>query len=341
MNVSAKCFNSRELKGWALDHQAEGACELSNDNELVIDIADLQDFFINIFSLFILTESGGAPLDKIIQDDWKLFSDDRYCRPIIDYMAAELFPSYAPSKKVIYRDDVFEPSRRWSEIKQQLRVSRRFFSGDLISDEDQWDVFFQSNNILAKGGRLYRGRINKDPAKFFTNPVDLGIPPAKEARAGRANVSGIPYLYLATNRKTVMYECRALAGDHISIAEFSLLRDVDVVDFTSKPDLFSAFLNSTQDFLTTVQRYLFLSKIGKDLSRPVRRYDNQDLDYLPTQFICEYIRLVTLAKGMVFESSQYAKGNNVVLFDADDVIFSDVQQKIVGEVMMSFLDDPE
>ena len=59
---------------------------------------------------------------------------------------------------------------------------------------------------------------------------------------------------------------------------------------------------------------LLRQKISSDLSKPMRRYDSE-LEYIPTQFICEFIKVFTGAFGIRFNSSLHPKGNNVVLFD--------------------------
>jgi hypothetical protein len=46
----------------------------------------------------------------------------------------------------------------------------------------------------------------------------------------------------------------------------------------------------------------------------MRRYDSE-LEYIPTQFICEFIKVFTGAFGIRFNSSLHPNGHNVVLFD--------------------------
>lgn len=46
----------------------------------------------------------------------------------------------------------------------------------------------------------------------------------------------------------------------------------------------------------------------------MRRYDSE-IEYIPTQFICEFIKVFTGASGIRFSSSLHPTGKNVVLFD--------------------------
>ena len=67
-------------------------------------------------------------------------------------------------------------------------------------------------------------------------------------------------------------------NDILSVATFETTRDLDVVDFTAKPDLFAVFQQSKDDLITAIQRYVFLSEVSKDMSKAVRRYDNKEID---------------------------------------------------------------
>lgn len=323
MIVNPNLFRSVELQGWALD------------NGNLIDTKKLADFFEALFSIF-KGDADGRVLWRAIQEDWHLLTDDSQAEGIISELLKENGFAFRADTKVSYQDDVLEPCVRWEVIKKALKTERRFFAGELIQDEDKWDVFFASNYTIKAGTEFKRARINQDEKKLYTEERDLGIPPADKATAGRANTYGIPYLYLGTDDLTVMYECRALINDILSIASFLTTVDLDVVDFTFKPDLFAFFQQSKDDFLTAVQRYVFLSEVSKDMSKAVRRYDNKEIDYLSTQFVCEYIRLVTAAKGLVFRSAQYPEGKNIVLFDSENVKFNGVEFKEVGSVKMMF-----
>ena len=60
------------------------------------------------------------------------------------------------------------------------------------------------------------------------------------------------------------------------------------------------------------QKILLL--ISKDLSKPLRRFDTE-LEYVPTQYVCEYCKLNGV-NGIRFNSSLHKGGVNVVLFDS-------------------------
>lgn len=335
MIISADLFRSDELKAWAFNNIVSGKCEVSGKRDSLVDTAQLSDFFSALFSLFE-KDADGRGLFDAIQKDWKLFEDDHLSEVVLPALLHELGIPLAADTKVKYKNTVTEPCARWIEIKTALRTERRFFAGDLIQDEDKWDVFFASNETIEEGSIFRRARINDDENKLYSTESELGMPPADKAPAGRANTYGIPYLYLGDDEQTVMYESRALVKDILSIASYRTTTDLDVVDFTFKPDLFGAYQQSEDGFMSDVQRYVFLNEVARDLSKAVRRYDNKEIDYLPTQFVCEYIRLVTAAKGLIFQSAQYPQGKNIVLFSDEKVHYMGVEHKVVGTVRMEY-----
>ena len=46
----------------------------------------------------------------------------------------------------------------------------------------------------------------------------------------------------------------------------------------------------------------------------MRRFDSP-IEYVPTQFICEYVQKTQNVSGIRFSSSVYKKGTNLVIFD--------------------------
>ena len=73
-----------------------------------------------------------------------------------------------------------------------------------------------------------------------------------------------------------------------------------------------------------------LQAISHDLSKPLRRYDTE-LEYVPTQLICEYCKLNGI-DGIRFESSLHKGGINLVLFDANKADCISVVSKEIKKV---------
>ena len=97
------------------------------------------------------------------------------------------------------------------------------------------------------------------------------------------------FLYLSDNEETVLYEVRASYLDELSIGEFHLKQEcktVSIVDFTKDIMLFQS-----ENVAKIIKARLLRDRISKELSKPMRRYDT-DIEYIPTQFICEFIKIL-------------------------------------------------
>ena len=84
-----------------------------------------------------------------------------------------------------------------------------------------------------------------------------------------------------------------------------------------------------------IKSTLLKQLISKDLSKPMRRYDSE-LDYIPTQFICEFIRVFIDVDGIKFKSSLHKFGNNLVIFDQHIMGCTDVKRVQVSAVDIHF-----
>lgn len=67
-----------------------------------------------------------------------------------------------------------------------------------------------------------------------------------------------------------------------------------------------------------------LTRIEKDIAKPLRRYDSQ-LDYLPTQYICDFVKSQGF-EGIEYGSTMNENGFNVAIFDEN--IFKCISTKV-------------
>ena len=106
-----------------------------------------------------------------------------------------------------------------------------------------------------------------------------------------------------------------------------------LIDFTSAVQ--SSIFEASQQFSNLeefVSGILLKKKISTDLSRPQRRYDSE-LEYIPTQFICEFIKHLTGTDGIKFSSSlDSEKGNNIVLFATDKVKCTSIERVRINKI---------
>ncbi|MFN4141211.1 RES family NAD+ phosphorylase [Aestuariivirga sp.] len=130
------------------------------------------------------------------------------------------------------------------------------------------------------------------------------------AYEGRVNPKGIPCLYLATARDVAMSEVRPWIGSILSVARFSLNRQVTVVDCSKYHgiDAPSAENAGTEPVSESVWAH-----IDHAFSRPVTRSDNT-AEYAATQVIAEVFRSEGY-DGVIYKSALAPDGYNIALFE--------------------------
>ncbi len=315
MKVCASCFSDRELKGFISSSSEIGDCVVcESKNQPLIDVSELYDFFQELIDNFKVYENG-MPLSSKIQSNWSFFSSLSAANKILNYVLPNIDSEVISSNiNVEYTDDIIENYNHWEILKEELKWKNRFVINIERLEELGWDGFFNSQFKLNANIQLYRARLHHQSGLYAFKPEDMYCPEKEFANGGRANPSGIPFLYLSDNPETTLYEVRASYLDELSVGTFELnteFESIKLVDFTEETSLFQPNSSSINK---TIKAKLLRQKISGDLSKPMRRYDSE-LEYIPTQFICEFIIVFTGAFGIRFNSSLHPSGNNVVLFD--------------------------
>jgi RES domain-containing protein len=135
-------------------------------------------------------------------------------------------------------------------------------------------------------------------------------PRAYQAREGRANPKGIPYLYLADERSTAMAEVRPWIASYISLGEFVTVRDLRLVDCSVHARVSLYFSEPPPD----ERDEAVWSHIDHAFAVPTMSSDNGS-EYVPTQVLAEAFGSGGY-DGIIYRSS-LGDGRNVVLFDLD------------------------
>jgi hypothetical protein len=319
MNICSGCFNDVEIEQFiVLNSKQKGQCDFCSNSadSKVLDIAELLDFFSELVSIFKI-DTSGQPLCKIIQDDWNLFSSETNCQKILEEILPRIDKQIkSSSDSVSYIDEIIECVSYWDILKENLKWKFRYLNDIDRLIELRWDSFFNRTIELSPKQEFYRARIHFKGEKSPFTKTKMGSPKNYETKSGRANPLGIPYLYLSKSIDTTLYETRATYLDDISIGIFKIKRGekIIIVDFTED---ISCFLN-IGNLIEYTKSMLLKKKISLDLSKPIRRYDSE-LEYIPTQFICEFIRYITGAEGIIFNSSLHKGGKNIVLFEQEKI----------------------
>ncbi|KIL34548.1 hypothetical protein SD71_18915 [Cohnella kolymensis] len=223
----------------------------------------------------------------------------------------------------------------WEDFAKAIKTENRFHSKHL-NITLLFDYLDYLKKAYKKDTIFYRARISDKNG--FPNEK-MGAPPKGVASAGRVNPEGVSYLYLGNDRTTTLNEVRAGLHDFVTIATFKLSEDINVVDLT-RIDKISAF--SGLDFTQHAINKPNLVKMNNDISKPLRRQDSH-LDYLPTQYISEYIKTIkfkdgTVCCGIEYKSTMNKGGYNLAIFDSS--LFECIDVEVYDVQELSYVVDP-
>lgn len=311
MYICSDCFQDEELRSEINTNAVRvGICEVCGKEGKLMDFSEFHDFFSALLLLFSSRNDSGRTIVDFIQDEWRIFKDNNIAKTLLSDVIAMLNCGYSINDYVNYTGEIQERIAVWSRLKTSVKEYSRFFTN---MDEFAQYNYLTAGKSLHVGQKLYRSRITPSGQKKI-KCNKMGCPPKVLATAGRANPIGIPYLYLSDSAKTTYYEVRAVYLDRLSVGTFKIERELALVDFIYDVNLFLAYNDGSALLKEIVIKKKIIDAISEDLSKPLRRYDS-DLEYVPTQLICEYCKRIVGADGISFESSLHKGGRNYVLFD--------------------------
>ena len=342
MIFCSHCFKSPEIKGIINDINTIGVCPIcGNENVSIYDTSknhNLQGIFDNILSVYTIEKdlptdypkSDLRPLVDVLKFEWDIFSEisNDQILSIVKELSNTLVEDYpaifeelvgiAEKYDIEYlQNHSILHTKKWDDFVETIKHQNRFHS-NLIDQKLLKDYCLAiSADITVSKQRFYRGRICENK-KGFT-PAKMGAPGKGIASEGRANSAGISRLYLASDPITTLHEIRAAEYDYVTIGTFKPCRTIHIVDL-QKIDKISPFSENEEiDCTALAINKEHLSKINEEMSRTMRRGDSP-LDYLPTQYICDFIMSITdedgqpVFDGIMYRSAMHSKGANLAIF---------------------------
>lgn len=315
MYCCSNCFNHQEIK-LIIEEIAnkKGNCDFcGKESCLVVDPREIVESFQSVINLYEVSTKGEYLLHKIIQVEWNIFNlEDNKINSLLQTIfsdeksiCADIF-----TEKVINKTCNHQVSlgivTQWDSLKKEIVEKNRFFLENVIDLNLLKKYLTAKVKTYKRGDVFYRGRISKQSG-FKIH--EMGKPPVEKATSGRANPIGIAYLYLSSNKETTLYETRATYLDYVTIGIFHLKKDINLIKLRTV-GISSPFEENLNEKLIYQP---FLKSLEKDLSRPLRRYDTE-LDYLPTQYLCEYIKSIGY-DGVEYGSAMIKGGINIAVFD--------------------------
>ncbi len=240
-------------------------------------------------------------------------------------------------KQIPDEEPPYDLTPQWHQIVEELKYNRRFFSESVREFFD--GIFSGVDDITAveisplrfrkvvrnepEGFTVFRGRIidSSEIAKVQSNPFkEVGPTPKEKARAGRMSPEGVVALYCATEKETAIAELRPAIGQTSAVIALRFSKELRLLDFkrleSALDDGWSAYFDPKYKQNSDARD--FLRKLHYLISQPVM--PGKEADYLITQTMAEYLAHVYEPgfDGIVFGSSQFKKGTNIVLFARHD-----------------------
>lgn len=326
MKCCIKCFNDMHIKDTIEKYGIDGDCDFcSSKNTRVYNISTIpnkiSDMIISLVQTYSISESPKAKLLKeCLRDDWDIFTGGSeaiqtlttaLCNSDID---SDIFSQKVIIPQLLDQDYLNEfgiiKGNTWEEFSNSLKYSNRFHNDIFNTDVFATFLSMMTKNYKA-GTTFFRARIANNKEGF--QKEEMGSPPKEKRCAGRVNPYGIGVLYLSSDDKTVLNETRVNAYDYVSIGEFQAKKTINVINLSSITKG-SPFLYNGDIEQFAINRKFF-QEIAFEIAKPLRRNDVSSLEYLPTQYISEFIKSQKRYDGVEFESTLHKGGYNLAIFD--------------------------
>jgi len=336
--------------------QQESVCPICGKRRALVYDTELHSELTEYFEqlLDIYTPAAMLPYDfpdhekrllvSELTDRWHIFNDKLNptdIHRIVRAICAEKYASLpslfdAPigiaelNDKKFLRHHSLLRSNSWDDFVDSVKKQNRFHTNHIeLTILNRYCSFIRK--VYRKGTVFFRGRLCSEEG---FQPEEMGAPPSDKATAGRANSAGIRCLYLASDLDTTIHEIRAGVFDFISIGRFELTQDIVVVDLKAI-DHISPFIDGC-DFLEHAINKAHLKRINMEIGRALRRSDSV-LDYIPTQYIADFIKSITHEgkpeyAGIEYNSTISHSGQNLAIFYPELFVCTDVEVYHIKEL---------
>lgn len=309
-----ECFGDRGLRKNIIPSRSStrGVCGYcGTTNVILVDPEQLFDVFGMLVSIY-QPDADGKILVDCMKEDWKLFSHEQMNAA----NASDLLGNILNDEDIVRH--TFSPSPtyrseglvRWETLRDELMYRNRYFLDKTLDTERLGELL---DHLPADDmpELWYRARIMTDDTPYTIG--DMGAPNKNLATHGRANPTGIPYLYLGSLPDTAVAELRPHTGEMACIADFTIPVPLNLVDLRNPRKLVSPFVLEDASSIGQLRADIpFLERLGEELTRPVLPR-SAAIDYLPSQYLCEFIKKRG-KDGVVYRSS-VSNGINIALFD--------------------------
>lgn len=357
MFCCSNCFADAEIKAIIDGNKTTGNCDFCESHNAHVyemgkdqTIAELFDGLLDIYSPVsdLPANFSRAQTDlmkNILCNNWRIFNlkPDGIYRLITAICSdrykdqPDLFDNPVGIKQSQDRSYLEENSilknNCWDDFVEGIKRKNRFHS-DYVNTDKLFIFLRCAVKSHHKGEVLYRSRICPDEKGFVR--TEMGPPPYNKATGGRVNPTGISILYLSDSKETTMYEIRAGVYDFVTVGRFKLQKDIEVINLAGI-DHISPFIGIDYgfDFTQYATNIEHLKMIAQEIAKPLR--NDNSLDYLPTQYISDYIRSKGY-DGIEYISTMCKNGANLAVFDPS--LFKCTSTSVYDVKSISYTYDP-
>ncbi len=341
MIMCDKCFSDAELISLIQRKGKHGTCPLCGRKNVYVynteedeELSLMFDELLSIYTPVSLLPQEYPKADiRMLKNElatrWNIFNNKSeaeiykmtiaICKEKYEY-TPEVFDSPIGIAELYDEEYLREHSlliaNSWEEFVKNLKTENRFHTHHL-----NLDLLRRFCSYIRKpykqGQIFFRSRISSENGII---EKEMGAPEIEKATDGRANARGIRCLYLGDSAATTIYETRAGAYDYVTVGQFQLKKDIIVADLKGINQI-SPFMD-VLDCLEYAINKEHLNKIDDEMSKVMRRSDSV-LEYLPTQYIADFIKSIKDSNGqneysgIEYKSVMHKKGYNLALFDPD------------------------
>ena len=320
------CFKDNYIKNTIKNENLTGDCDFcSSKNVSVIDISKenpVSEMILRLIQAYSISNDKRAVfLKESLRDDWDIFNVG--CENIhilVKSLCGNNYKEYESlfTNKVILSqkyDDDFQHEYgllrglSWNDFSEYIKYKNRFHNSHFNSDAFA-SILSSIRQEIGIDKEFYRARICKNSDGY--DKEDMYGPPKGLRCAGRINPEEIGVLYLSSDRETVLYETRANVYDYITIGTFKAVKPLKLVNLSEFSNI-SPFLYDDDYIDKFAINRSILHEISMEIAKPVRRNDSL-LEYLPTQYISEFIKNEGY-DGVAYRSTIKNEGYNYALFN--------------------------
>jgi hypothetical protein len=354
--ICSGCVTPQLLKEVVWNRGHLGQCSYCRQVDLVVGRNILFDHILELVDKNVATEEDlthyelgliyecGSDLIAvdgidIVLSEWFELGDEVYFDDLMAYLPEPYQKTDDGRDRHYYSDDgdlelnIYED--KWEKFVDSIRHTHRFFNPNAAGFLDSVFSMLTGADLKLKPD-VVRGITQGSccsgpgPHRHLMRPrrlrgashFELGPIPKDKASSQRMTPNGISALYCALERATCLSEIRSITGDNVISGALTPTTQLKLLDLTKlelvEPPELTIFNDGYRDSL---HLKTFIKSLVKKMSKPKGR--NEDLSYLSTQVVFEYLRLKFCKEvdGLVFPSVQTGEvGTNVVLFPEASVI---------------------